>query len=51
MRRSPPLSPDIELINHPICLIVEYLRYAKYANAILAIEEGGINLTNICLIE
>ena len=25
MRRSPPLPPDIELVNHPMCLIVEYL--------------------------
>ena len=51
MRRSPPLPPDIELINHSMCLMVEYLRYAKYANAILSIEEGSINLSNICLIE
>ena len=51
MRRSPPLPPDIELIKHPMCLMVEYSLYAKYANAILSIEEGSINLTNVCLIE
>ena len=51
MRRGPPLPPEIELIKNPMRLMVEHLRYAKYANAILSIEEGGINLTNICLIE